>query len=29
MTQEPLLVVDDLTVSFQMQALQKTVVHNP
>jgi len=25
---EPLLVVDDLSISFQLQALQKTVVHN-
>ena len=28
MSTEPLLVVDDLSVSFQMQSLHKTVVHN-
>lgn len=28
MSTEPLLVVDDLSVAFQMQSLQKTVVHN-
>ncbi len=28
MSNEPLLVVDDLSISFRMQALEKTVVHN-